>query len=49
MHQETFVARSRSLDAILGAANVEDFTTPNDDSDVTDVALHVLRRAGWIP
>lgn len=49
MHQEAFVARSRSLDAILSAAGVDDFTTLNDGADVSDVALQVLRRAGWIP
>ena len=49
MHQEMFVAKSRSLDAILSAAGVEDFTTPNEEGDVSDVALHVLRRAAWIP
>jgi hypothetical protein len=49
MHQEAFVARSRSVDAILSAAGVDDFTTLNDGADVSDVALQVLRRAGWIP
>jgi hypothetical protein len=49
MQQEAFVARSRALDAILNAAKVEDFTTPNDDGDVSAVALDVLRRAGWVP
>lgn len=48
MHQEQFVARSESLDAVLSTANVEDFTTLNDDRDVTEVAEEVLRRAGWI-
>jgi hypothetical protein len=49
MQQEAFVARSRALDAILNAAKVEDFTRPNDDGDVSAVAVDVLRRAGWIP
>jgi hypothetical protein len=48
MHQEQFVTRSRTLDAALDAAHVEDFTTLNDERNVTDVAHEVLRRAGWI-
>jgi|SRR5688572_11422953 len=49
MHQEAFVARSRSLDAILSAAKVEDFTTLNAGGDISGVALDVLQRAGWVP
>lgn len=49
MHQEVFVARSRSLDAILSAAKVEDFTALNAGGDISGVALDVLQRAGWIP
>lgn len=49
MHQEAFVARSRTLDAILSAAQVEDFTTLNAGDDISGVALGVLQRAGWIP
>lgn len=48
MHQEAFVARSRSLDAILNAAGVEDFTMLNDGDDVSKIAVQVLRHAGWI-
>ena len=45
--QDEFVDRSRSLDAILTAAALEDFTVNNDGRPVTDVARELLERAGW--
>jgi ribose 1,5-bisphosphokinase PhnN len=50
MSQELFVARSRHLDAILDEAAIEDFVERNDDGRrITDVAIAMLSRAGWIP
>jgi predicted kinase len=46
--QNEFVARVATLDAILDAAAVEDFTVDNDDRPITDVAREILLRAGWI-
>jgi len=48
VRQEEFVERSRTLDAILTAAGVEDFSIDNDGRDVTAVATELLQRAGWI-
>ena len=46
--REEFVERSRTLDAILTAAGVEDFSIANDGRDITSVATEMLERAGWI-
>jgi hypothetical protein len=46
--QDEFVARAATLDAVLDAARVEDFTVDNDDRSITDVAREMLLRAGWI-
>jgi hypothetical protein len=46
--QEEFVERSRTLDAILTAAGVEDFAIANDGRDVTAVATELLQHAAWI-
>ena len=48
IRQEEFVERSRQLDAALNQAALEDFTLPNDDRRVTEVAEALLRHAGWI-
>jgi ribose 1,5-bisphosphokinase PhnN len=49
MCQEQFVSRSRQLGAILEMAAVEDFTEGNDHGrSITDVAMAMLQRAGWI-
>ncbi len=47
LHQEKFVARVAELERQLDAAGVEDFAVVND-GDVTQVALEVLSRAGWL-
>jgi hypothetical protein len=47
--QEEYVGRVRELDAILDGAGLEDFTVANDNRALTEVALEVLTRAGWIP
>jgi ribose 1,5-bisphosphokinase PhnN len=46
--QEEFVERSRTLDAIVAAAGVEDFSIVNDGRDITAVATELLQRARWI-
>jgi hypothetical protein len=49
MLQAGFVARVETLQAILDAAAVEQFSLANDDDgSVTRVASELLRRAGWI-
>jgi|RhiMetdeSRZDD1v2_1073273.scaffolds.fasta_scaffold209016_3 cytidylate kinase len=48
IRQQEFVDRSRTLEGILTAAALEDFTVPNDRRSVTDVAQELLERAGWI-
>ena len=48
MLQDTFVARVAELDALLDAAHVEDFSLPNDEGSITDVARELLVRAGWL-
>jgi hypothetical protein len=49
IRQEEFVERSRTLDRLLTAAAVEDFTLTNDRRSVTEVARELLTRAGWLP
>jgi hypothetical protein len=46
--QNEFIARVATLEAILEAAAVEDFTVDNDARPVTDVAREMLVRAGWM-
>ena len=48
MFQKTFVERVAELDALLDAANLEEFTVTNHDRPVSDVAIEMLSRAGWI-
>lgn len=42
------LARTVELDAILDEAKVSDFEVDNGDRHVTDVAVEVLVRAGWL-
>ncbi len=48
LRQQEFLERSRTLEAVLAAAGVEDFRVVNDRRNVTDVARELLTRAGWI-
>jgi predicted kinase len=48
MLQRQFVARSASLEQMLDAAALEDFTIVNDARPITDVAREMLVRAGWL-
>jgi hypothetical protein len=48
MLQSTFVARVAALDALLEAAQLEDFSLSNDEGSITDVARELLVRAGWL-
>lgn len=47
--QREYVARVAKLDAILGHARLEDFTVSNENRSLSDVALEMLAKAGWIP
>jgi hypothetical protein len=46
--QQGYVARVAKLKAILDRARLEDFTVTNENRSLTEVALEVLARAGWI-
>jgi hypothetical protein len=46
--QREYVARVAKLNVILDRARLEDFTLTNENCSVTDVALEMLTRAGWI-
>jgi hypothetical protein len=46
--QRENVARVAKLDGILDRARLEDFAVINEDRLVTEVALEVLAKAGWI-
>lgn len=46
--QQEFVDRARALDAVLDRTGVADFTIANDAHPITDVAMELLRRAGWL-
>ena len=48
IRRDEFVDRAGSLNAVLSAAALEDFTLINDRRSVTDVATELLTRAGWI-
>lgn len=47
LHQE-FVDRVAKLNAILDRARLEDFSVANEGRSLTDVALEMLLKAGWI-
>ena len=46
--QRKYVARVAELNAILDRARLEDFTVANENRPLTDVALEMLVKAGWI-
>ena len=43
-----YVARVAELNAILDRAQLENFTTTNENRSLTDVAHELLAKAGWI-
>jgi hypothetical protein len=47
LHQEYFL-RVTKLIAILDRARLENFTVMNENRSVTDVAVEMLTKAGWI-
>jgi hypothetical protein len=46
--QREYVARVAELNVILDRARLEDFTVANENRSLTDVALEMLIKAGWI-
>jgi hypothetical protein len=48
MLQRELVARVAELNAILDRVALEDFTVVNENRSLTDVALEMLVKAGWI-
>jgi hypothetical protein len=46
--QRAYVARVAKLNAILDRARLEDFTIANENRSLTDVALEMLIKAGWV-
>ena len=46
--QREYVARVPKLNVILDGARLEDFTVANENRSLTDVALEMLVKAGWI-
>jgi len=48
LSQAEYVARVAKLNVILDRARLEDFTVTNEKRSLTDVALEVLIKAGWI-
>lgn len=46
--QKSFVARVAELNAILDRARLEDFAVNNENRTVTDTALEMLTRSGWL-
>ena len=46
--QRDYVARVTKLNAILDGAQLENFAVVNEDRPLTEVALEMLRKAGWI-
>jgi hypothetical protein len=47
--QREYVARVAKLNVILDHVRLEDFAVTNENRSLTDVALEMLVRAGWIP
>jgi hypothetical protein len=43
-----YIARAAELNAILDRAHLEDFAVINEDRPLTEVALELLVKAGWI-
>jgi|SRR5271169_30865 len=48
MLQREYVARVAKLNDILDCARLEDFAVINENRSLTDVALEILIKAGWI-
>jgi len=46
--QREYVARVAKLNVILDRAQLEDFAVTNENRPLTDVALEILVKAGWI-
>ena len=46
--QLNYVARVAKLNAILDRGRLEDFTVTNENRPVTDVAIEILTKAGWL-
>lgn len=46
--QREFVARVAILEATLDRVRLEDFTVANENRPLSDVALEMLTKAGWI-
>jgi len=46
--QVEYVARVEKLEAILDRARLEDFSVSNENHSLSDVALEMLVKAGWI-
>jgi phosphosulfolactate synthase (CoM biosynthesis protein A) len=46
--QQEYVARVRKLNDILNRVQLEDFAVANENRPLTEVALEVLGKAGWI-
>ena len=46
--QQEYVARVATLNVILDRAQLEGFTVTNENRSLTDVALEMLIKAGWI-
>ena len=46
--RQEYAERVAKLSAILDSARLEDFAVPNENRLLTDVALEMLVRAGWI-
>lgn len=47
--QQEFVARVKTLNAILDQSRLENFTVVNENRTLRDVANEMLVKAGWIP
>ncbi len=47
--QHKYIARVPILNDILDRARLEDFSVTNENRSLTDVALEMLAKAGWIP
>ena len=47
--QREYVARVAKLNVILDDVRLEDFAVTNENRSLTDVAIEMLVKAGWIP
>src|SRR5271163_4392603 len=47
--QREYVARVAKLNVILDRARLEDFPVANENRSLTDVAIEMLVKAGWVP